>query len=245
MSGDTPTVLLTGAAGGIGSAIAGRLEDAGWAVVGVDLSSADPELALDLSTREGNRRAVELALERHGRLDAVVANAGMQHVAPLEEFPEERWDELIAVMLTSPFLLARNAWPALAQAPQGGRFLALVSAHGLVASPGKAAYVAAKHGVVGLVRTLALEGAPAGICATALCPAYVRTPLVERQVSDLAAQHGLSEEDALRDVLLAPQAIKRLIEPAEVAAVVAFLLGPDGSAFSGAPLPMDLGWTAR
>jgi 3-hydroxybutyrate dehydrogenase len=245
MSGGRPTVLLTGAAGGIGSAIGEQLEADGWEVVGVDIAPEDPSLACDLTTREGNRRAVEIALERHGRLDAVVANAGVQHVAPIEEFPEDRWDELIALMLTSPFLLARSAWPALARAPEGGCFVAIASVHGLVASPGKAAYAAAKHGVVGLVRTLALEGADAGIRATALCPGYVRTPLVERQVTDLARQHGLSEEDALRDVLLAPHPIKRLIDPAEVAAAVAFLLGPDGTAFNGAPLAMDLGWTAR
>ena len=132
-------------------------------------------------------------------------------------------------------------WPPR---PAGGRFIAIASAHGLVASPGKAAYVAAKHGLTGFVRTLALEGAEAGINAVALCPGYVRTPLVERQLDDLAAEQGVSRDEVLAG-LLAPHAVKRLLEPDEVAAAVAFLAGPDGAAFTGSPIPMDLGWTAR
>jgi 3-hydroxybutyrate dehydrogenase len=126
-----------------------------------------------------------------------------------------------------------------------GRFIAVASAHALAASPYKAAYVAAKHGVLGLVRTLALEGAEAGIAATAVCPGYVRTPLVEAQIPDQAKSHGISEDEALNDVILAPHAVKRLIEPEEVADVIAFLAGPRGAAFTGAPVTMDLGWTAR
>jgi 3-hydroxybutyrate dehydrogenase len=185
-----------------------------------------------------------LALERHGRLDAVVANVGFQHVAPVAEFPEDRWDALIALLLTSPFLLAKYSWQALA-ASGDGRFCVVASAHSLAASPFKAAYVSAKHGVLGLVKTIALEGAGAGISASAVCPAYVRTPLVEAQIADQARAHELPEERVLEDVILAPQAVKRLIEPAEVADVVAFLLGPSGRAITGAPLVMDLGWTAR
>jgi 3-hydroxybutyrate dehydrogenase len=126
-----------------------------------------------------------------------------------------------------------------------GRFVAIGSVHGLVASPFKAGYVAAKHGLLGLVKVLALEGAEHGITATAVCPAFTRTPLVEAQIADQARAHGLPEERVLEDVILAPHAIKRLLEPGEVAAVVSFLLGPDGRAFSGAPVTMDLGWTAR
>jgi 3-hydroxybutyrate dehydrogenase len=134
---------------------------------------------------------------------------------------------------------------ALAAAPDGGRFIAVASAHALVASPYKAAYVAAKHGVLGLVKTLALEGAERGILATAVCPAFVRTPLVENQVADQAQAHGMPEDRVLEEVVLAPHAVKRLIEPDEVADVVAFLAGPGGRAFTGAAVPMDLGWTAR
>jgi 3-hydroxybutyrate dehydrogenase len=240
--------LVTGAASGIGRAIAERLVADGARVLAVDLEpDADgpgEPFAADLATREGNRAAVDAALERFGGLDTVVANAGFQHVAPVAEFPEDRWDALVAVLLTSPFLLARYAWGALADASDA-RFVAIASAHGLVASPFKAAYVAAKHGVVGLVKTLALEGAESGILATALCPAFVRTPLVEAQIADQAKAHGVSEERVLEDVIVAPQAIKRLLEPAEVAEAVAFLLGPGGAGFTGAAVPMDLGWTAR
>lgn len=234
--------LVTGAASGIGQAIAERLRADGLDVLGADLEGSD--VAADLTTREGNRAVVDAALDAFGRLDVIVPNAGVQHVAPVAEFPEDRWDALLALMLTSPFLLARYGWEALARSGEG-RFIAVASVHGLVASPFKAGYVSAKHGVLGLVKTLALEGAEAGIAATAVCPGYVRTPLVEKQVPDQARAHGVSEAEALEDVILAPHAVKRLIEPEEVAEVVAFLAGPRGAAFTGAPVTMDLGWTAR
>jgi 3-hydroxybutyrate dehydrogenase len=230
--------LVTGARGGIGRAIVERLEADGWAVHGVDVEDAD------LTTRDGNRAVVDAALERFGRLDAVLPVAGFQHVAPVAEFAEDRWDALIALMLTSPFLLAKYAWDALA-ASGDGRFCVLASVHGLVASPFKVGYVSAKHGVLGLVKTVALEGAAVGISASAICPAYVRTPLVEAQIADQAKAHGLPEERVLEEVILAPQAVKRMLEPSEVADVAAFLLGPGGRSFSGAPVVMDLGWTAR
>jgi 3-hydroxybutyrate dehydrogenase len=230
--------LVTGAKGGIGAAVVARLEAAGWSVHAVDVEDGD------LATREGNLAVVQAALDRYGRLDAVIPNAGFQHVSPVAEFPEERWDALLAVLLTSPFLLAKYAWEALAASGEG-RYVAIASAHGLVASPFKAGYVAAKHGLLGLVKTLALEGAPVGITATAVCPAFVRTPLVEAQIAAQAEAHGLPEERVLEDVILAPHAVKRLIEPDEVAATVEFLLGPGGRAFTGVPVTMDLGWTAR
>jgi 3-hydroxybutyrate dehydrogenase len=243
-----PAALVTGAASGIGRATAQRLVDEGYDVLAVDLrpDSEGPGTphAADLTSREGNAGAVRAALDAFGRLDLVVANAGIQHVAPISEFPEDRWDAIVALLLTSPFLLAKHAWEALA-AGGDGRFVVVASAHALVASPYKAAYVSAKHGVLGLVKTLALEGADQGIAATAVCPGYVRTPLVERQIPDQAKQHGVSEEEALSDVILAPHAIKRLIEPEEVAGVIAFLAGPAGGAFTGVPVTMDLGWSAR
>jgi 3-hydroxybutyrate dehydrogenase len=241
-------VVVTGAASGIGRAIAERLVTAGADIVAVDLepdeSGPGVPLAADLATREGNRAAIEAALERFGQLDAVVANAGFQHVAPIEEFPEERWDALLALLLTSPFLLARYAWESLV-ASGDGRFVAVASVHGLVASPFKAGYVAAKHGLLGLVKVLALEGAGKGVTASAICPAFVRTPLVEAQIAAQAKAHGVPEEKVLDEIILEPQAIKRLLEPEEVADAVAFLLGPAGRSFTGAPLVMDLGWTAR
>jgi 3-hydroxybutyrate dehydrogenase len=240
--------LVTGAASGIGRAIAARLEADGAAVLAVDLEP-DPDgpgepFEADLTTRKGNRATVDAALDRLGGLDGVVANAGIQHVAPVEDFPEDTWDRMIALLLTSPFLLARYAWPALREA-EDARFIAIASAHGLVASPYKSAYVAAKHGVLGLVKTLALEGADDGVLTSAVCPGFVRTPLVESQIADQARTHGVPEQRVLEDVILTPHAVKRLIEPDEVAEVVAFLGGPGGRAFSGAAVPMDLGWTAR
>jgi 3-hydroxybutyrate dehydrogenase len=240
--------LVTGAGSGIGRAVAARLEAEGARVLAADLRP-DPDgpgepVEADLTTRAGNRAAVDAALERLGGLDCVVANAGMQHVAPVEDFPEDDWDRLIALLLTSPFLLAKYAWPALRDAGDA-RFIAIASAHALVASPFKSAYVSAKHGVLGLIRTLALEGAGDGILTSAVCPGFVRTPLVESQVADQASANDVPEESVLEDVILAPHAVKRLIEPDEVAEVVAFLAGPGGRAFSGAAVPMDLGWTAR
>ena len=221
--------------------MASHLEADGWRVLGVDLRGG---FEADLTTRAGNRAAVDAALERFGRLDAIVANAGFQHVAPVAEFPEEQWDALLALLLTSPFLLAKYGWQPLRESGDG-RFLAIASVHGLVASPFKVGYVAAKHGLLGLVKTLALEGAEAGISVSALCPSYVRTPLVEAQIAAQAQAHGISEERVLEEVIFAPQAVKRLLEPEEVADVAAYLLGPAGRSFTGAPVVMDLGWTAR
>lgn len=238
--------LVTGAASGIGRAIAERLAADGVDVLGVDRRGEGPVemFEADLCEERANTAAVEAALEHFGRLDIVVAGAGVQHVAPIAEFPVERWRLIIDLMLTSPFLLARAAWPALARSGSG-RFIAIASAHALVASPFKSAYVSAKHGVLGLVKTLALEGAADEITATAVCPAYVRTPLVEAQIADQARAHGIAEAEVLESVLLAPQAVKRLIEPEEVAEVVAFLAGPAGRSFTGVPVTMDEGWTAR
>jgi 3-hydroxybutyrate dehydrogenase len=219
--------LVTGARGGIGAAIVERLEADDWTVHGVDVDDGD------LTTREGNRAVVDAALAAHGRLDAIVPNAGFQHVAPVRDFPEETWDRLLALMLTSPFLLAKYAWDALAASGEG-RVCVIASAHALTASPFKAGYVAAKHGVLGLVKTLALEGAEVGIAATAVCPAFVRTPLAERQVEE----RGL-------DAVIEPHAVKRMLEPSEVADLVAFLLGPAGRGITGVAVPIDLGWTAR
>lgn len=245
---DRKAALVTGAASGIGRAVATRLSDAGMDVLAVDLEP-DPEgpgvpFKADLTAAAENAAAVDAALQRFGRLDLVVPNAGVQHVAPIEEFPVERWETIVSLLLTSPFVLAKQAWPAL-KASGAGRVVVIASVHGLVASPFKAAYVSAKHGVLGLVKTLALEGADAGVTVTAVCPGYVRTPLVEKQIADQARVHSLSEDQVLEQVILAPHAVKELIEPSDVAEVVAFLAGPAGRAFTGVPVTMDQGWSAR
>ncbi len=228
--------------------MAERLENDGMNVLAVDLrpdqSGPGTPFEADLTDASANEAAVHEALNRFGRLDVVVANAGIQHVSPIEEFPVEKWNTIVALLLTSPFLLARYAWPSL-KASGTGRFVAIASVHGLVASPFKIAYISAKHGVIGLCKTLALEGAEHGITANAVCPAYVRTPLVEKQIADQARAHGLPEDEVLEKVILQPHAVKELIEPAEVAGVVAFLVSPEGKMFTGAPVTLDQGWTAR
>jgi 3-hydroxybutyrate dehydrogenase len=243
------SVIVTGAASGIGRAITERLVGDGAQVLAVDIdpdpSGPGEPFAADLATRKGNRAAVNAALERFGRLDAIVPNAGIQHVSGVAKFPESRWDALLALLLTSPFLLAKYGWEALVESGQG-RFVAIASVHGLVASPSKSAYVSAKHGLIGLVKTLALEGAAHGVTATAICPGWVRTPLVEAQIAAQAAARNISEEDVVRDVILQQtHAVKRLIEPAEVAASVAMLLGPQGELFTGGQVTLDLGWVAH
>lgn len=239
---------MTGAGSGIGRAIASNLVADGHHVLSVDLDP-DPEgpgvpFSADLTTRHGNESSVERALEEFGGLDLLVPCAGFQHVAPIADFPEDQWDALIGVLLTSPFLLAKYAWESLKESGRG-QVVVVASVHGLVASPFKAGYISAKHGVVGLTKVLALEGGEHGIRAVALCPGYVRTPLVEGQIPGQARAHGMSEEQVLTDVILAPHAVKELIEPDEVADTVRFLLTPAGRAFTGVALPMDMGWSAR
>lgn len=240
--------IVTGAGSGIGSAVAARLIKDGVDVLSVDLAPGPDTpgvpLAADLTTREGNRLAVQTAVERFGRLDVIVPNAGFQHVSPVQDFDEDRWDALLAILLTSPFLLAKYGWEHLV-ASGDGRICVIASAHALTASPFKSGYVSAKHGVLGLVKTLALEGADCGVRTSAVCPAYVRTPLVEKQIAAQAAAHGLGEEEVLEKVILASQPVKRLIEPEEVGEMVAFLTGPGGASVTGVAVPMDMGWTAR
>lgn len=245
--------IVTGAAGGLGRAIAERLAGAGASVVVADISESGAQAAAaiggffvkgDSAKREDCKALVDAALQRFGTVHILVNNAGFQHVAPIEDFPEDVWDRLQAVMLTAPFLLTRYCWPAM-KAQKWGRIVNISSIHGLIASPHKAGYIAAKHGLVGLTKTAALEGGAFGITANAICPAYVRTPLVDNQVADQARTRGIAEAEVIERIMLEPAAIKRLIEPAEVAEFVAFLCSPAAGAITGAALTMDLGWTAR
>ena len=241
------TALVTGAASGIGEACARRLARAGAEVVVLDL---DRDGAERVAGQVGGRAVVaDLSdLEAVGRLDlapdVLVNNAGLQHVAPVEEFPPDRFGLILRVMVEAPFLLLRSALPGMYERGYG-RVVNISSVHGLRASPYKSAYVTAKHGLEGLSKVVALEGGPRGVTSNCVCPAYVRTPLVEGQIADQARIHGIAPDEVIADVLLKESAIKRLIEPAEVAEVVAFLCSDAASFVNGASLTMDGGWTAR
>ena len=247
-------VVVTGAASGIGLAIAERFATDGDHVVIGDIQAEAGEtvaeslgalfVQVDLRRRADCKTLIDRALETHGTVHVLVNDAGFQHIDPIETFPEDTWDDMVALMLTAPFLLTRYAWPAMRK--QGwGRVVNIGSIHSKVASPGKAAYTAAKHGLLGLTRVAALEGGEHGITVNAVCPAYVRTPLVENQIADQARTRGIPAEDVVEKVMLEPAAIKRLIEPEEVADLVAYLCSEAGSATTGAAWTMDLGWTAR
>jgi 3-hydroxybutyrate dehydrogenase len=246
--------LITGAASGIGLACAERLARDGCAVVLADVNqTAGSQHAArlqgmfvrsDLTSRAGCKALVDEVLAKHGSVHILVNNAGYQHVAPIEEFPEDQWERMLALMLTAPFLLTRYCWPAMKR-QKWGRVVNIGSIHALVASPFKVGYIAAKHGLLGLTRTAALEGGEHGITVNAICPAYVRTALVDHQIADLAAANRLSPEEVIEKVMLAPAAVKRLIEPAEVAGFVAYLCSDAAGVITGAALTMDLGWTAR
>ena len=246
--------LVTGAASGIGLACAERLAADGMKVVLADVNEkAGAEhakrlggtfVAADLTLRAGCRRLVDAALKAHGTVHVLVNNAGFQHVSPIEDFPEDQWERMIALMLTAPFLLTRYCWPAMKK-QKWGRVVNIASIHALIASPFKVGYIAAKHGLVGLTRTAALEGGEHGITVNAICPAYVRTPLVDRQIADQAKANNMSPDEVIEKIMLAPAAVKRLIEPREVADFVAYLCGDAAGTITGAALTMDLGWTAR
>jgi 3-hydroxybutyrate dehydrogenase len=254
------TALVTGSTSGIGLGIATTLAAAGTNIVlngfgdaaaieqlranlarqhnvGVAFSGADmtkPDQIADL---------IALADKEFGSVDILVNNAGIQHVSPIEDFPIEKWDAIIAINLSSAFHTTRLAIPGMKR-KKWGRIVNIASAHALVASPFKAAYVSAKHGLAGLTKTVALEVAQHGITVNAICPGYVLTPLVERQIPDTAKARGITEEEVVRDVLLAAQPTKRFVKIEEVAALAKYLCGDEAASITGALLPIDGGWTA-
>src|SRR5713101_853 len=187
---------------------------------------------------------IETTLVEHGRLDVLVNNAGIQYVAPLDQFPTEKWDAILAINLSSAFHTTRSALPAMLK-NKWGRIINVASAHGLVASPFKSAYVAAKHGIVGLTKVIALEGAESGVTCNAICPGYVWTPLVEKQIADQATAHGISREEVVHDVLLAQQPNKRFATVDEIGALALFLCTDAAASITGTALPVDGGWTAH
>lgn len=239
--------LVTGGASGIGAAVARRLASAGAHVVVCDQNREGAELVAEEVSGEvwvadlGETDALsELELD----VDILVNNAGIQHVAPVEDFPPDRFRLILRIMLEAPFLLSRACLPHM-YGRGWGRIIHISSAHGLRASPYKAAYVSAKHGLEGLSKVIALEGASHGVTSNCVNPGYVRTPLVERQIADQARVHGLSEEEVLTSVLLTRSAVKRLIEPDEVAGGVGFLCSDEAAFMTGSSLVIDGGWSAN
>lgn len=253
--------LITGSTSGIGLGVARALAAAGSDVV-LNGFGAAPDIAAtrerivaecrvkvgysaaDMSKPEAIEEMIATATADHGRLDVLVNNAGIQHVAPLEQFPVAKWDAILAINLSSAFHTMRLALPAMRK-HSFGRIINIASAHGLVASPFKAAYVAAKHAIVGLTKVAALETAEAGITCNAICPGYVYTPLVEAQIDGQAKAHGISRDEVIRDVLLAQQPNKRFATVEEIGALAVFLAGDAAASITGVALPVDGGWTAH
>jgi 3-hydroxybutyrate dehydrogenase len=255
------TALVTGSTSGIGLGIATRLAAEGANIVlngfgeQAEIDRVSAELknryqvqvmydAADMTKPPAIAAMVQKAIERFGAVDVLVNNAGIQHVAPVDEFPLEKWDAIIAINLSSSFHTVRAALPAM-KTRRWGRIVNIASAHALVASPFKSAYVAAKHGIAGFTKTVALEVAEHGITVNAICPGYVLTPLVEKQIPDTAKARGITEDQVKRDVLLAAQPTKRFVAVEEVAGIAAFLCSPAAVSITGALLPVDGGWTAQ
>jgi 3-hydroxybutyrate dehydrogenase len=253
--------LVTGSTSGIGLGIARALAEAGSAVmlnglgVASEIARTKDQIeadfgvkvsysAADMSRPEAIAEMIAATIVGHGRLDVLVNNAGIQYVAPLDQFPVEKWDAILSINLSSAFHTMRLALPSMRQ-NKFGRIINIASAHGLVASPFKAAYVAAKHGIVGLTKVAALETAEEGITCNAICPGYVYTPLVEAQVDGQARAHGISREQIIHDVLLAQQPNKRFATVEELGALTVFLTSDAAASITGIALPVDGGWTAH
>jgi 3-hydroxybutyrate dehydrogenase len=242
--------LVTGAASGIGAAVVERYLEGGATVVAVDrdaagLTSMSERLGTSvLTTVVADLSDLDALADLPVDIDILVNNAGVQHVAPVHEFPLDRFELILDLMLHAPFRLIRQSLPHM-YARGWGRVVNVSSAHGLRASAYKSAYVTAKHGLEGLSKVVALEGAEHGVTSNCISPGYVRTPLVEKQIADQAAAHGLPEDEVLEKVLLQRMAVKRLVEPAEVAELAAFLCGPASASVTGTSYTMDGGWTAQ
>ena len=255
------SAIVTGSTSGIGLGIAEAFAKAGMNVMlngfgdAGEIEATRARLAetcgvavgyhgADMTKPEEIGDLVARAGAEFGQVDVVVNNAGIQNVAPVEEFPVEKWDAILAINLSSAFHTIRHALPGM-KARKWGRIINLASAHGLVASPFKSAYVAAKHGMLGLTKTVALEVAQEGITCNAICPGYVRTPLVEKQIPDTAKARGISEEEVVRDVMLGGQPTKEFVTTEQIGALAVFLCGDGAASITGAALPIDGGWIAQ
>ncbi len=255
------TAIVTGSSSGIGLGIAESFAKAGINVVMNGIESPD-QVQDDVARLDGYgdgrviyspanmmkpdeiKGMVSLAEETFGSVDILVNNAGIQFVSPIEEFPEEKWDAIIAINLSSTFHTIKAALPGM-KANGWGRVINIASAHGLVASPFKSAYVAAKHGIMGITKTVALEVAEQGITVNAICPGYVWTPLVEKQIPDTAEARGITEDEVINDVLLKAQPTKKFVTVDQLGGLAIFLCSDDAASITGTALPMDGGWTAQ
>ena len=261
MTRSRKTALITGSTSGIGAGIAEALARAGYDIVLNGFGEADAiEIlrtrlqrehgvevrydAADMRVPDQIARMVADAVDRLGAIDVLVNNAGIQHVAPVDEFPPDKWDAILAINLSSAFHTTRAVLPGMKR-NGWGRIVNIASAHALIASPFKSAYVAAKHGIAGFTKSVALEVAQAGITVNAICPGYVRTPLVEAQIPDQARTRGISEEDVVQTILLAGQPTKRFVGIDEVAALALYLVSDAAKSITGAVLSIDGGWTAQ
>ena len=241
------TVLITGAASGIGKACTVAFAEAGARIIAVDL---DIVLLKDLKSKH-NVEILEAVLTSPEKffpgnleIDILINNAGIQHISPLENFSMEKADQMLSLMLRTPFYLIQKSLPSMYK-KKWGRIIGISSIHGHVASPFKSAYVMAKHGMEGLHKTVALEAGEHGVTANTIAPAYVRTSLVEKQITDQALANDLTPDQVVGEIMLAPAAIKRLIEPEEIASMALYLCGPNSNSITGSSFAIDNGWTAR
>ncbi len=251
--------IVTGAASGLGLAFAEALAGEGAQVALADWNEEAGRLAAekiqkaggeaffqktDVSKSPDAQALAEKTLERFGRIDILINNAGVQHISPIHEFAEEQWDRLLGVILTGTFLSTKYVLPAMRKQKRG-RIINISSALGQVGTEYKCAYVAAKHGVIGFTKATALEGAPFNITSVAVCPSYVRTPLMEKQIADQAAHHGIPESEVIEKIMLAPAPLKRLLEPSEVAEFILFLTSDAARGITGSAVAIDCGWTSQ
>ncbi len=253
------TALITGSTSGIGKAIAIEFAKKGYNIVFNGLEADGEQVAKEIAEtykinhlffntnmldKSGLELMVTAIFEKFDSIDILVNNAGIQHVSPIENFPQDKWDAIIGINLTAPFILSKLVWPKM-QANKFGRIINIASAHGITASAHKSAYVASKHGIIGLTKTLAIEGAGFNITCNAVCPGYVHTPIIDKQLPDQMQATGLSKEEVINKIMLAKQPIKEFIDADLIAATVAFLAQDQASTITGIALPVDGGWTAE
>jgi 3-hydroxybutyrate dehydrogenase len=253
------TVLITGSTSGIGLGIAKEFAKEKYNIVFNGLETDGPQIAENMGKEYGIKimyspanmlkpeeikAMIEQAITSFGKIDVLVNNAGIQFVSPVEDFPEEKWNAIIAINLTSAFHTTKHVWKKMKE-QKFGRIINIASAHGLVASEFKSAYVSAKHGLVGFTKTIALEGAPFNITANAICPGYVKTPLVEKQIADQAKTHNIPESEVINKIMLEKQAVKEFVTVETIGKLAVFLAADAANTITGTALPVDGGWTAQ